>query len=165
MHLWSRQLNHQPSTPHLPLCHNQAHGHFSKSLVRLTWHRKWKAVRNPKKVFWISSSNQTSANWGGMVVERLLNETLMSYISLIFLSNFGKNHRLYITSSQAPPCYRCKMHPPFTQPGMTFLVLGPKANIGCVGVVYLGGGADRGGWKIGFLMVALSFGNAFTPEI
>lgn len=55
---------------------------------------------------------------------------------------------------------------------MTFLVLGPKANIGCVGVVYLGGGGDSGGWKIGFLMVALSFGLnallktiAVTPEI
>lgn len=112
-----------------------------------------------------------------MVVERLLNETLMIFDVIHpvdFFCQTLKNHRIYILSSQPPHVIvvRCIHHSPFTQPGMTFLVLGPKANIGCVGVVYLGGGGDSGGWKIGFLMVALSFGLnalsktiAVTPEI
>lgn len=94
----------EPSTPPLPLCHNQAHGHFSKSLVRLTWHRKWKAVHNPKH-------QQIEAEWlsSGCWMK------LWCHTSHWFFSaNLGKNHCIYILSSQAPPCYRCKMHPPFT---------------------------------------------------
>ena len=110
---------------------------------------------------------QTSANWGLMVIERLLNETLMSYISLIFCQTLG-NHCIYITSSQAPPCYCCKMHPPLTIHPARHDLSGAwtkSKHRMCWRCVPGWRWRQRGLENRLFDGSPLSFGNAFTPEI